>query len=287
MMDMVEAIRGIAQEELRNFRMPELGIVTSIFPHSSDSDKDNYECNVRLKEPDLELRRVPIATQVIGLAGIPRVGDLVLVLYVNGDVNSPVIVGRLYNDEDRPPANKAEEIVYVAPYSTNPDVRRVYLEFPSGLTLQMTDDDVKLKAGATRVTISRNGNVTVESKADVTIAAKGDASIKADGEMNISGATVNIKSEQDMRIESGSNLIAKTEMNTILESGNVAQLKSNVTTMESQDATIIQAASLVEMKSKSNLVLSAGANLQASSDGNAVLKANGSTTIKGAQVSIN
>lgn len=264
MMDMVEAIRGIAQEELRNFRMPELGIVTSIFPHSSDGDKDNYECNVRLKEPDLELRRVPIATQVVGMTGIPHVGDLVLVLYVNGDINSPVVVGRLYNDEDRPPANKAEEIVYVAPYKPDPDVRRLYLEFPSGLTLQMTDDDVRLKAGGTRLTIVRNGDVTIESEADVTFTAKGDAAIKADGEMRISAATVRIKSEKDTRIEAGTDITAKAEMKTTLESGDAAQLKSS-----------------------SELVMIAGASLEARSDGNAVLRSKGETTIKGAKVNIN
>ena len=44
---MVEVIRKIVESEIRKLRIAELGVVTSIFPHSSDSDKDNYECNIQ------------------------------------------------------------------------------------------------------------------------------------------------------------------------------------------------------------------------------------------------
>ena len=75
---MIEVIRKIIEDEINKLHIAELGEVTSIFPHSSGSDKENYECNVRLKYKDLELRRVPVATQHIGLADIPNVGDLVV-----------------------------------------------------------------------------------------------------------------------------------------------------------------------------------------------------------------
>ena len=127
---------------MAKFRFPSLGIVTSIFSHESDSDKDNYECNVRMKNTEMELRKVPIATQCIGLVGVPRVGDLVLVVFVNGDINAPIVIGRLYNDEDRPPLNKPEEIVYIPPYEDNSDVNRVYLEFPTGVILRITDGKI-------------------------------------------------------------------------------------------------------------------------------------------------
>ena len=118
-MSIVESIKKIVESEIRKLHLVELGLVTSVFPHSTDGDKDNYECNVKLKDKDVELRRVPTSTSHIGLVYIPHVGDLVLLCYINGDINAPVIIGRLYNDEDRPPTSKMEEIVYAPPYTKN------------------------------------------------------------------------------------------------------------------------------------------------------------------------
>lgn len=222
-MSIVEAMRGIAKVELRKFRMPELGVVTSIFPHSSASDKDNYECNVRLKNSNVELRKVQITTQCIGLVGIPRVGDLVLVVFINGDINAPVVVGRLYNDEDRPPLNKAEEVVYIPPYARKPDVRRIYLEFPGGMIFRVTDDEVDVNAGETKVIIQRNGDVVIESKANVTIKADGDALIKSKGKMTISASSIKMDSEKDLNINSGSDM--KIKSGTATEITSSSQMK--------------------------------------------------------------
>jgi uncharacterized protein involved in type VI secretion and phage assembly len=218
-MSIVETMKGIAQLELNKMHLPTLGIVTSIFPHANASDKDNYECNVRLKNADIELRKVPIATQCIGFAGIPRVGDLVLLVFINGDINAPIAVGRLYNDEDRPPLNNAEEIIYVPPYKANPSVRRIYFEFPQGMIFKITDDEVDIKAGDTKVIVLRDGDVIIESKANVSVKAEGDATLKSKGNMTIKGASVKIESDQDMNLKSGTDL----KMN----SGASAELKSS------------------------------------------------------------
>jgi uncharacterized protein involved in type VI secretion and phage assembly len=216
---MIETIKGIAENEFKKIRMPELGVVTSIFPHSGASDKDNYECNVRLKRADLELRKVPIATQCIGLVEIPRVGDLVLLAFVNGDINAPIIVGRLYNDEDRPPVNQAEEVVYIPPYAKNPKVRRVYLEFPGGMTLRITDEEIDVTAGQTKIIVKLDGDVILESKANINIKADGDASLASKGMMKISASTISIESDKDLSVKSG------TDMK--MESGAAAQIKAS------------------------------------------------------------
>ena len=52
---------------------------------------------------------VPVAVPYMGMTCIPNVNDLVLVQFVGGDINAPVITGRLYNDKDRPPVNKEKE----------------------------------------------------------------------------------------------------------------------------------------------------------------------------------
>jgi phage baseplate assembly protein gpV len=188
--NMVEVIRKIVESEVRKLRIAELGVVTSIFPHSSDSDKDNYECNVKLKYKDLELRRVPVATQHVGLANIPNVGDLVLVTFVNGDINAPVVVGRLYTDEDRPPINKEEEIVYTLSKGS-----ALKMEFPSGIALSVTDDDVSVEAGKTTLKLNRDGDVAIESNAKINV--------KAADEMSFNATIVKIESKGNMEIKAG------------------------------------------------------------------------------------
>jgi len=223
----IEAMRGIAQSEVRKARLPQLGVVTSIFPHSSESDKDNYECNVRLKNLNVELRRVQVATQCIGLVGVPRVGDLVLVAFIDGDMNAPVVIGRLYNDEDRPPLNKAEEVVYVPPHSENLDVRRIYLEFPGGMVLRIKDDEVTVNAGKTRVVVQRNGDVIIESKANVNVKADGDAQIEAKGSMTLSASSVKIASDRDLSMESGTDMKIKSGMSAEITSSSQMKVEAS------------------------------------------------------------
>lgn len=226
-MSMVETIKGIAQKELKKLHLPTLGVVTSIFPHSSANDKDNYECNVRLKNADVELRKVPIATQCIGLVGIPRVGDLVLLAFINGDINAPIVIGRLYNDEDRPPLNEAEEVVYIPPYAENPDVRRIYLEFPGGMIFRITDDEVDVNAGETKVIIQRDGDVIIESKANINVKAEGDATLKSKGNMTLSGASIKIESEKDLNLKSGTDMKVESGASTEIKSS--AEMKVEAT----------------------------------------------------------
>ena len=206
---MIEVIKKIVEDEIKKLHIAEIGVVTSIFPHSSESDGDNYECNVRLKYRDLELRRVPVATQHIGLAHIPNVGDLVLVTFLNGDVNAPVVIGRLYNDEDRPPVNKEEEIVYKPPYSKSSNLRRIYLEFPGGMILSMTDDEVFIKAGRTILKIDRNGDITIESSAKVNVKANQDISLSANNISIESRGKLEIKSGATAKLEASGTLDIK------------------------------------------------------------------------------
>jgi uncharacterized protein involved in type VI secretion and phage assembly len=203
----VEAMQKVAAAEVRKLHLSELGVVTSVFPHSSDSDKENYECNVKLKDKGVELRKVPIATSQIGMVNPPHVGDLVLLCFVNGDINSPVVVGRLYNDEDRPPTSKAEELVYVLPYEKDSESRRVYFELPeANVTLTIQDEQILLHVGETDITIdgdkvslTTKKPVSITTEDDFSIKAKNiklesdsDTEIKASGTTTIKGSTVDI-----------------------------------------------------------------------------------------------
>ncbi len=194
--DVVDLIQAVVRDSLRSFRTSELGIVTQVHAHASGSDKNNYECDVQLRDSGLELKRVPVCTQRVGAVAMPNKDDLVLVHYLDGDMQSAVIGGRLYNDKDRSPQADEFECVYISPDSAKSGVRRLYLEFPNGNKLLIDDDKLQLEMGRTKLTVNHDGAVEIQSN-DKNITLKdtngsnqididpGGGQIKVQGQMKV------------------------------------------------------------------------------------------------------
>jgi uncharacterized protein involved in type VI secretion and phage assembly len=233
MSGVIDAVKKVAQNELKKVLTTELGIVTSVFPHSADSDNDNYECNVKLKDKDLELRRVPMMTQHIGLSNPVHVGDLVLVTFINGDINAPVILGRMYNDEDRPPLSKQEEVIYKPPYSKNPDLKRLNIVLPgaedNNVNIDVHDDMMATKVGKSFLTIKEAGSIElrtepgkkciiilddkglrIDTEGDVQIHSNGSVAVECDKDLTLKAQNINIESQQAIKLTSGTTLDIKS-----------------------------------------------------------------------------
>ncbi|WP_257456347.1 hypothetical protein [Archangium lipolyticum] len=165
MSDLVTIIRALIRDELASLRLGDIGVVTSSFPHA-DGDENNHECNVQLRESGVELRKVPIVTPHIGMVSAPRAGELVLISYVGGDANRPIVAGRLYSDEVNPPVHEADEWRVVAP--------------PGGTTSIAIDKDqsIVFTAGENVVTIKQDDVITIQGKADLTIQVDGNVELK-------------------------------------------------------------------------------------------------------------
>jgi hypothetical protein len=161
--DVIDLIQAVIRDQLRSFKTSELGVVTQVYSHESSSDKNNYECDVQLRDSALELKRVPVSTQRVGAVAIPNKDDLVLIHYMNGDIHSAVITGRFHNDKDRPPQAKPHEFVYISPDKPESGIRRLYLELPNGNKLLIDDDKLQFDMGKTRLTINHDGSVEIKS----------------------------------------------------------------------------------------------------------------------------
>ena len=152
-MDSIIAImQQVAAREAEKIYTTEIGEVTAALPHASEGDKNNFQCSVKLKNrktadgSDFELRKVPVATTHIGMASIPNVGDLVLVQFIGGDLNAPVITGRLYNDADTPPVS---------------DKNQVVLDRVESIKITLN--------GGTTIEVDKDGNVKIEAKGDIIL----------------------------------------------------------------------------------------------------------------------
>ena len=185
MSDLIQIVRAIIREELSRYRLPELGIVTEVFAHDSSSSPNNHQVNVRLRSTGVELQRAAVAVPRPGISLLPRVDDLVLVAFVNGDMNTPIVLGSVYSDAIQPPEGKALESVYMPGDETDSSVRRFYLELPSGTKVTVNDDAIQLESGGTKIELQRDGDISMECSGKITLKAGGDLAIEAGGNIDI------------------------------------------------------------------------------------------------------
>jgi uncharacterized protein involved in type VI secretion and phage assembly len=206
-MSLLESIQTIVREELGRVRTAELATVQELHPHADDGDKDNYACTVALRDSGIVLSHVPVATGRIGTVSIPAVGQLVLVQFLGGNVNAPVITGRLYNDEDRPPVSDDGKAVVHLPLGASDD-EAVHIELVSGdarslsltlgksLKLELKDDDpvvsLDVADGKAKLTIGSDGATTLTSQGAMSIKGDGDIGIEASGKLTLKGSSVEI-----------------------------------------------------------------------------------------------
>ncbi len=255
MSSIVDTIQKIVQHELRAVRISEFGVVEAVYPHASAGDNDNYACDVRLKNSELLLKRVPVATGHIGTVAIPNIGDLVILAFDKGDINQPIIIGRLYNDEDRPPLNNPDEVIFRLPLAeadektikaairniqANSPPREILIEMPPKITVRISDGAVRATAGKTEMKLDQQntggGKVTVVTgRTKITMNQDGDVTVEAAGAMNI-------KAQRDLSLE-GMNVSIKGQVNTNIEAGASATMKGNVTAaVQSGASTTVQGA---------------------------------------------
>lgn len=201
MTTLYDTMRKIVQQELARLRTAELAVVQEVHP----CDPDNYACTVVLRDNDMVLKQVPLATLRKGLAFVPDVGDLVLVQFVGGQLNAPIITGSLYNDEDRPPKNAEKQAVLELPVGDSDGIRievnsdtakSVQVTIGSALKLTLIDDDpvvtLDVGDGSATLSIARDGSVKLESGNALEIKAAADIKIEASGQLNLKGSTINL-----------------------------------------------------------------------------------------------
>ncbi len=203
MSELYDTLRKIVQQELARVRTAELAVVQEVHP----CDPDNYACTVVLRDSDMVLKQVPLTTPRKGVAMVPDVGDLVLVQFIGGQINAPVITGTLYNDEDRPPKNAEKQAVIHLPadadegsalrieLNTDP-ANGVVISIGGAMKLTLVDDDpvVKLDVGDGMATlnIARDGTIKLQSGNALEIKADADIKIEAGGQLNLKGSTINL-----------------------------------------------------------------------------------------------
>jgi phage baseplate assembly protein gpV len=184
--ELIDTLRAIVRDELARQRAPELGLVTAVHSRDSDSSDNNHQVNVRLAATGVELQFVPVTVSRLGWSVLPQVGDSVLVVFAQGDLNAPIVVGSLYDAQIQPPVAQPAEIVY-EPSDAGGDksIRRLHLAFGSDVTLTADDETLTVTLGGTEIVVAKDGDVTITSAAKLTIKSQGDTTIEAGGNLEL------------------------------------------------------------------------------------------------------
>jgi phage baseplate assembly protein gpV len=207
-----ESIARIARHEAAARAIASAGSVVESFPH--DAAGTDHACSIKLRDTGVLLPRVPIAVGALGFCAIPRVGDLVLVVFLDGDVNAPVVVGRLYCGELDPPKHADGELVLQLPPGdgdakltlkiTQADPSLV-LTLPGDpeLSLACKPGKAELRVGELTVTLDGAGGGRAEiaaGSARITIKKDGDISISSPGNLKLEADQIEISGTSKVKI---------------------------------------------------------------------------------------
>jgi uncharacterized protein involved in type VI secretion and phage assembly len=189
---MLAAIQRVVQAELAQQRTALLGVVTAVYVHETEDDANNFEVDVRLKHAGLELRQVPMTVSYMGIAIPPDVGDLVLVHFIDGDLNQAVVSGRFYHADERPPLHKAGDILFEQRLADD-TFNHLRLAADGAIYIQRDvtkrEDNSEAKAG---IAIDPDGNIAIKTGDKVTITVGADGNISIDCEKLTINADVEI-----------------------------------------------------------------------------------------------
>ena len=145
---------------------------------------------------------VPSAGKDRGIYFIPQIGDEVLVLFANGDVREPYVIGSLWNDQDDPPATGLQE----------PEQRRI-VRTPRGPTIELDDQPEKItitSSSGHKLTMAPEG-VRIDVKDGVTLemTRQGEVKLEATQSITLRSATITIDADATAEVKSNASATLK------------------------------------------------------------------------------
>jgi phage protein D/phage baseplate assembly protein gpV len=176
------------------------GRVKVKFPWLSDDQESNW---ARLA--------MPMAGKNRGLFLLPEVGDEVLVMFEQGDVNHPYVIGAVWNGSDTPPLSASQAV-----NGSGAVVQRIF-KTRAGHTVIFDDSDdspgiqIIDKTGNNKIVIdSKDNKLTIELDGDVKLTSKGKIEIEAQTDMNFkANGSMSLKASSGMDLQADGSVKVK------------------------------------------------------------------------------
>ena len=187
MSTMVEAIRSVVRRELAGIRGPALAVITRLHPHTSDSDDLNDEVDLTLQHEKTELFKVPVAVDAPGTVAPLKVGDVVLVQFLGGDLQQPLVTACFHTADDRPPVHHEGDRVVEHRVDGKPR-NRMTMAADGQVTFERLDDNGNDVVVTLLLDGDGNLTITAEDKT-VTITCK---TLTVEGDVTVSNGNVEV-----------------------------------------------------------------------------------------------
>jgi uncharacterized protein involved in type VI secretion and phage assembly len=147
-----------------------------------------------------------IALVDTGAYFIPQDGDEVLVAFHQGDGNEVYVIGRLWNENKRPPrfneGDPNSQRVIQTPVgheiSFDENKQSVVIKTNNGQVIEMKPEGINIACDD-----KNSSTISLKNNGDMTITAKGDLTLKG-AAINLDANKVNIKGKSSVTVNGGS-----------------------------------------------------------------------------------
>jgi len=228
--------RGARQDDRTTMN----GVYSGIVTDNKDPDGNG---RVKVKIPVVDDQKEFDWMRIVTFMGgkergslfLPEVGDEVLVAFMMGDISAPIVIGSLWNKDERPPAGNNEkndirkiktrsghEIVF----DDNDQAGKVTVKTKNGHQLELAEKEKRIDLHTANksqkvVLDEQNGQVTIQSsQTTITMNQKGEIEIKAPKSIKLSGGQI--------QIEASSMLEMKANANVTISASGMLQLKGSI-----------------------------------------------------------
>lgn len=187
-----------------------------------------------------------------GMYTLPEVGSLVVIAFLMGDRNRPVVIGSLWNQKNTIPPDTAKEKNAVKRFLTKGGCEVVFQEeekkekiiikTPGSLQVQLDDEkktiSISDSEGSNRIVLDGDkGSLSMEAKTKIELKVNGVSMITLDGnskKTDVQSDMVSVNAKQSFNLKGqsanlqGSMIKVKADSTLSLESGAMAQLKGSM-----------------------------------------------------------
>ncbi|MGF1734174.1 type VI secretion system Vgr family protein [Photobacterium satsumensis] len=223
-----------------------------------------------------------------GMQFLPRAGQEVLVSFINGDPDQPVVVSSVYNSSNKPPyptanttqsglktklAGESNELRF----DDKKDSEAFYLHAAKDFTSEVVNDHQETIGGEMTLSVTKNITQSVEqgysltAKEDITVTTNASHSLKADESISAQAKSITITGSDTLTLKVGDSKIVMSSSKIELSSSQIAIAGDSKVSIDG--GSLSQSGTSVSISSDGSFSGKAGSSMS--------LQANSSFTAKG------
>jgi type VI secretion system secreted protein VgrG len=197
---------------------------------------ENSSCWIRVSQP--------WAGKNWGAINIPRIGQEVIVEFLEGDPDRPIITGRIYNDEQMPPYTLPDNMTRTTfltrsskgggssnfnelRFEDKKGDEQIFMNAEKDMDLRVEHDSREFVGNDRSLIVQNDQKEKIGGEQDIQIANDQNEKVGGDASLNVTG-NQNVQVGQTMSLQVGQNLQEKSGQNYAHEAGMEIHLKAGM-----------------------------------------------------------